>query len=322
MNGTNSTGEHPPSSGFLIALIIFACTCVCVGVIGNAGVIAYNVFMNHSKTPTTYFIVNLAIADIIVCIAFFPPLTTEMMKILVNTESNAKLFCKVGMTISLTSASLSIVNLLAITVDRCIFITKPLKYPRIMTWRRTYILLVGSWLLAIANVNFILPNTKAIPGRRLSCYIANTQRNIFNFINIYLPIAGLFYFNYKIYKVAKNQRKRIRNESCISSYAGQSTSAGVNPLATGKAQLRRQFKLIKTFLIVLGVFICCITPTVILSLIRRNVCKNFCVPLSVSLSAVMLVGANSVINPFIYSFRNKEYRIAYRQLISKIFRNT
>ncbi|CAB4004630.1 orexin receptor type 2-like isoform X1, partial [Paramuricea clavata] len=73
MNGSNSTDDYLPSLGFFIAMIIFASLCIIIGIIGNIGVIAYNIFMNHSKTPTTYFVVNLAISDIIVCLTLFPP---------------------------------------------------------------------------------------------------------------------------------------------------------------------------------------------------------------------------------------------------------
>ena len=30
-----------------------------------------DIFTNHSKTPTTYFVVNYAISDLIVCLTFF-----------------------------------------------------------------------------------------------------------------------------------------------------------------------------------------------------------------------------------------------------------
>ena len=67
MNGTNSTAHYLPSLGFSIGMILFICVCIIIGVIGNIGVIVYNIFMNHSKNLNDIFRgINLAISDIIV----------------------------------------------------------------------------------------------------------------------------------------------------------------------------------------------------------------------------------------------------------------
>jgi hypothetical protein len=181
MSGTNATADYLPSSGFFIGLILFICLCIIVDIIGNVGVIAYNIFMNHSKTPTTYFVVNLAISDVIVCLTFFPPWLAKYISILADVESNFKLICEIGTTSSLTSVALSLANLLAITADRCMFITKPLKYPKIMTWKRTHILLLVIWICAILNAIFVYFNiAEEIPELTLSCRINNAQQHVFN----------------------------------------------------------------------------------------------------------------------------------------------
>ncbi|CAB4004628.1 octopamine receptor-like [Paramuricea clavata] len=323
MNGTNSTDTHLPSSGYFIALIIFACLCIIVGIIGNIGVIAYNISMNHSKTPTTYFVVNLAISDIIVCLTFFPPWLVEFISILTDREiMSHRLFCKVAFTSSFTSFALSVANLMAINIDRCIFITKPLKYFQIMTWKKTYVWLVAIWVLTIVNANLLFFYTEEKTGRRLSCRIADPTRTILCFFNIYIPSAGLLLLNYKIYKAAKNQRRKIRHESCTASnndvkYESSDQDVGLN--ATWKEKLR-QLQTIKTYSIVVGVFYCCVSPVAILAFIRRDICKSFCIPISMSVAAAMLSGANSVMNPFVYSSRNKEYKIAYRQFCARLFK--
>ena len=323
MNGTNSTAAYHLSPGFVTGLVLFICFCVIVGIIGNIGVVSYNIFLNHSKTPTTYFMLNLAISDIIVCVTFFPPWLVKYISILVDgQDSYAVTVCKIGKISSTTSVALSIVNLLAITFDRYIFISKPLKYPRIMTWRRTYILLVVIWLLSIGNINLLLFSIEEVMDKRMICQFRTFGKNIFAFSNIYIPILFILYFNYKIYKVSRNQRKKIRHESV--DYTSQCIRTGVT---TGisetneRKQRLRQIKVVKTFAIVLGVFLCCTMPLFVISAINDHYCKRLCVPSSISWSAAMLVGANSAMNPFIYSSRNKEYRIAYRQFFTRLCRN-
>ena len=317
MNRTNSTAEIY-STGFYVGVILFHCVCILVGSIGNFGVIGYNIFMNHSKTPTTYFIVNLAISDVIVCLVFFPPWLAKYISLFLDLESNFKLICVIGKISSITSLGLSIINLLAITVDKYVFITKPLEYPRIMTWKRTYVLLAIIWTSAIVNINFIFFNleTESIPWN--PCRVKNQQQLALYIINIFIPIALIFFFNYKIYRVAKQQNRRIRNESRIKS---QSTIINISQHSIRKERLR-QIKIVKTFAIILGVLVACLLPMAIMYTLSQTICKVGCLPKSFPTFCVMLVGANSVMNPFIYSIRNKEYTIFYRNLLSKPFKNT
>ena len=329
MSGTNSTVQSLPSAGFFIALIFFVFLFIVVGIIGNVGVIAYNVYMNHSKTPTTYFVVNLAISDVIVCLAFFPPWLVKYISIVADTEYNNRLICKFGMTCSCTSAALSIANLLAITADRYIFITKPLHYPRIMTWKITYALVVTIWVLALINASLLFFSTELTEGESL-CKLRNPAQNVFLLINIILPSLGLFYFNYKIYKVAKYQRRKIRHESCSTSstsgHEDQKPEAADKPQRPERKERLQQIKMMKTFAIVLGVFFGCTFPHLVIVILRENVCNaklTSCqIPYSVLATIGMLAGANSAMNPFIYSLRNKEYRRAYRQLVSQLLRNS
>ena len=319
MNTRNSTAahDHIPSTEFFIVLILFISLLIIAGIIGNVGVIAYNILVNHSKTPTTYFVVNLAISDIIVCLIFFPTWLIESILIIGENEGNPRLTCKVGVTSSAASMALSVANLLAITIDKYILITKPLKYSSIMTWKRTHIMLAVIWLLVIVNVNLVFFGVDEVPGRRLSCR-TNYMKNIF-VVTFNIPIVILLYLNHKIFEIAKVHRRKIIDESSISSYASDITSEQNETTTSGRRkrmQLLQQLKVVKTFVLVVGVFLVCIIPSTIVYIIRKFYC-NDCVPTSVTLVFGMLVGANSVINPFIHSLRNKQYRIAYRQFFCR-----
>ena len=313
MSEINATTEGLPPAEFFIFSIFFSCLCIIIGIFGNVGVIAYNIFMDHSKTPTTYFLVNLAISDIIVCLTFFPSWVFQFISVLTEKADNRTMICKIRVTSSYTSIALSVGNLLAMTIDRCLFITKPLKYPRIMTWKRAYILLAVMWVLAIINANFVFFNVMA-DARETRCILDKSTGLILGIYNFYIPIVMVIYLNYKIFNVAKIQRRKIR-ESC----PGQEGEA--TKRTAGRRGHLQQIKVIKTFAIVLGALLFCLLPRLTISIVNHYFCQSSCIPTSVIISAAMIMGANAVMNPLIYSARNKEYRNAFLKFITGLFRN-
>ena len=301
--------EQLPSAGFFITLIFFACLCIIVGVMGNVGVIIYNTCMNHSKTPTTYFLINLAISDLVVCLTFFPFWIFVFISTLTEKTNNHTLICKLHMTSSYAIMAVSVANLLAMTMDKCLFITKPLKYPRIMTWKRTYIILAVLWILLLVDANIIFFNIEEVEGTMFYCTIKNKLiRRVLPILNFFLPLVVILFLNFKIYNVAKIQRRKIEN--C----ATRISDCTVHKY-TSERQKMKQLKMIKTFAIILGVMLLCLCPRMVISVQRIYGYTMFNIPLSVSMLFRMLWGANAAMNPLIYSARNKEYRIAYRKLI-------
>ena len=119
-----TTPQQLPSANVLIIFIAFKCLCFIVGILGNACVIIYNVFLYHSKTPTSYFVVNLAIIDLLTCGIIYPVWITKFVRSVLGVTNDQKLFCFVDQ-ISPISVLLSILTLLAITVDKFIFINWP-----------------------------------------------------------------------------------------------------------------------------------------------------------------------------------------------------
>ena len=66
-----ATAQKLPSANVVVVFIVFKCLFFIVKILGNTCVIIYNVFFNRSKTPTSYFVVNLAINDFLTfCIIY------------------------------------------------------------------------------------------------------------------------------------------------------------------------------------------------------------------------------------------------------------
>ncbi|KAK3562961.1 hypothetical protein QTP86_011780 [Hemibagrus guttatus] len=86
---------------------------------------------------------------------------------------------------------------------------------------------------------------------------------------------------------------------------------------------RREQKAAATLGVVLGAFTFCWLPFFVLSTLRPFVCgvRCSCVPLWIERTLLWLGYANSLINPFIYAFSNRDLRTAYRSLLACRYRN-
>ncbi|XP_046847391.1 histamine H2 receptor-like [Xenia sp. Carnegie-2017] len=130
---------------------------IIIGVTGNVLVILYNVRWNTDKNTTSCFITNLALSDLVVCGITFPTLITDATRILMEKTDVS---CELTISILCASISLSIVNLMMLTIDRYICIALPLKYPHIVTQRKVSIALVSVWITGFFNFLMIFFTSK------------------------------------------------------------------------------------------------------------------------------------------------------------------
>jgi hypothetical protein len=146
---------HFPSvpSEILLPSIVFKFIAMIIGVWGNITVIIYTIFLSKEKTATSYLVGNLALADLLVCLTFYPIWIIELIQTILNIDSHQDLFCKLGRSTIWSLLIASMAALLAITVDRYLYIVKPLKYPLVVTKRRVFLAISGIWLTTVLPRN-------------------------------------------------------------------------------------------------------------------------------------------------------------------------
>ena len=311
-----TTSQKLPSANVVIAIIVFQSIFSIVGIFGNACVIIYNVFLNHSKTPTSYLVVNLAINDFFACCIIYPIWIKTFMGSALGITSDHKLYCLVDQ-ITEISVIFSTLILLAITVDKFVFINWPLKYDLIVTWRRTYFVSFMILVYGLILTPFTLP-FKTERNVRILCG-ANTMVYFFGFLlYILIPVFIILILNYKIFKIAQEQTLKIAVNS-VSTGTMQSGNPSSISSVFSRSRITRELKNIKTFGIIIGVLLCCILPYSTLRCFQLLWCNVSCVPVEVELSFAELVVVNSIVNPFIYGIRQREYRNAFRRLWSKMY---
>ncbi|KAJ8347108.1 hypothetical protein SKAU_G00285090 [Synaphobranchus kaupii] len=138
-----STPELNITKAVVLALVLGVF--VIFGVLGNALVILSVACHRHLRTVTHYFIANLAVADLLLSLAVLPfSATFELL----GRWVFGRPLCNAWAALDVLCCTASIMSLCAISVDRCIGVSYPLRYPAIVTQRRGLLALAAVWSLA------------------------------------------------------------------------------------------------------------------------------------------------------------------------------
>lgn len=114
-------------------------------VLGNSLVIAAVVNTRKLRTVTNIFIVSLACADLLLGIAVLPfSISLEV----VDTWLWGDIWCSMWLAIDVLLCTASILSLCAISLDRYVAVTHPIRYPSIMSGARGRVLVAGVWILS------------------------------------------------------------------------------------------------------------------------------------------------------------------------------
>ena len=313
----NTTVFNTISNNVLLCSVMFKLIAMIIGVLGNVTVL-YTIFLNREKTTTSYLVGNLALADLLLCITLYPIWTIDFIQIILNIDSDQDLFCKFSRATMYGFLFASIATLLAITVDRYLYIVKPLKYPQVVTHRRVFIAVSGVWVSAccIFIVWYIEVKSFGIAYRSL-CQTRNNTAYITTAFAGYFLLTLILFLNFHILSVARKQRKRI--------LAG--TTIGMAENSSEESANRMSFvlgffvavKAAKAFAIVVAVLtFCMLTPSVVGQILDKF-CTESCWRIWFVVFQYEFYGVNSVVNAFIYGMRHVKYRKACLHILFKLF---
>ena len=278
-----------------------------LGVLGNLAVIFYNIFLNHDKTLSSWLVTNLAFADLLVCLAIH---LTIILRFFFD-ELRGIIYCTTIHSTFYVSLFLSIMTLLVITIDKYLYIARPLKYPMIVTKRRFFIPIGCIWLATLVQFPIVytsIQNNKKRPKNLPEkCHYPNYV--VFLLILQLIPIGVIAILNYKMFKIVKEQRQRIALEVVLQQPHEQSQQK-----ETWLNRLVIELKIVKTFAIVVGILMLCFAPHLIISVVIMFSNLDNGILRTAHLIDKQLVGINSIANAVIYALRHKKYAKAYRQL--------
>lgn len=294
-NGDNN--RYPP-----VLLITTVTLCIVIGVttiIGNSLIIAAMKMNKSLQTPTNYFIVSLALADLIIGTVLIP------VSLAGSLQRPEWFYSKLFDFVLTQSFAASTFNLIAISFDRYLAITCPLRYSQLMTKRRSKVTIVIIWLasLFLSSFNFI-----GFHGKKIAHLVAT--------ILIFLiPFIAILFFYREIFKEAKKQKAIIKTHNRLQYVTIEFQR---NRLWAGM----REHRAAVTIAIVIGIFAVCWTPNMTMAILQvawkrhdRSCVKNVTAFEAGWLVTMTIAFTNSSLNPLIYAARNYGFRQAFKKVL-------
>ncbi|KAM4709550.1 alpha-1D adrenergic receptor [Discoglossus pictus] len=312
---------------FLAVFILFA-------IVGNIMVILSVACNRQLQTVTNYFIINLAIADLLLSTTVLPfSATLEVL----GFWAFGRIFCDIWAAVDVLCCTASIMSLCIISIDRYVGVKYSLKYPTIMTEKKAVIILILLWVSSmVISIGPLLGWKEPPPPDDRDCSITEEPgyalfSSLFSF---YLPLLVILVMYFRVYIVARRTTKSLeagvkkeRNKSmevvlrihCRSVMEDSNTNSRNkhtfrSSLSVRLLKFSREKKAAKTLAIVVGVFILCWLPFFLILPLG-----SFFPSLKPSESVFKVIFwlgyFNSCVNPIIYPCSSKEFKRAFIRLL-------
>lgn len=238
------------------------------------------------RSPFLYFVVNLAISDLIVGMIGMPvSVYTHTIESLGKLDDDTAKVFHMSFLISVTA---SILNLIALSVDRYVAITFPLKYRKYLSWRRCWAISSLIWLFSV-TVPFAYLKLGFIDY--LMVY-ANS--------GIVIAFVILTFTSFRIQRFLRAQTHHMKKQ------------IRTNTTAAEEFLLKRlvmEKKVTRVFVIILILFIATYVPATIMIYILQYCVKCNCTFRHYLRDfEFLLIASNSCMNPFVYTVRFKPFR--------------
>ncbi|KAM4841946.1 alpha-1D adrenergic receptor [Thomomys bottae] len=338
VNGTAAVGGLVVSAQG-VGVGVFLAAFILTAVVGNLLVILSVACNRHLQTVTNYFIVNLAVADLLLSATVLPFSAT--MEVL-GFWAFGRAFCDVWAAVDVLCCTASILSLCTISVDRYVGVRHSLKYPAIMTERKAAAILALLWVVAlVVSVGPLLGWKEPVPPDERFCGITEEAGYaVFSSVcSFYLPMAVIVVMYCRVYVVARSTTRSLEagvkrergkaSEVVLRIHCrGAATGTPDGPPGTRSAKghtfrsslsvrllkFSREKKAAKTLAIVVGVFVLCWFPFFFV-LPLGSLFPQLKPPEGVFKVIFWLGYFNSCVNPLIYPCSSREFKRAFLRLL-------
>uniref|UniRef100_A0AAQ4RXB7 Opsin 4xb n=1 Tax=Gasterosteus aculeatus aculeatus TaxID=481459 RepID=A0AAQ4RXB7_GASAC len=295
--------DVPDHAHYIVA--VFVVVIGTLGITGNA-LVMLAVYSNKKlRNLPNYFIMNLAVSDFLMAFTQSPIFFINCLyKEWAFGETGCKIYAFCGALFGIAS----MINLLAISIDRYLVITKPLQAIHWGSKRRTTLAILLVWLYSLAwSLAPLVGWSSYIPeGLMTSCtwdYVTYTLANrsytmmLCCFV-FFIPL-GIILYCYLFMFLAI--RKTSRDVERMGTQVRKST-------LIKQKSMKSEWKLAKIAFVVIVVYVLSWSPYACVTLISWAGHADILSPYSKAVPAI-IAKASAIYNPFIYAIIHNKYRM-------------
>lgn len=342
-NATNCGEEILPYGDIEKIVIGVVLSIITVFTIAGNGLVIISVcIVKKLRQPSNYLVVSLAAADLSVAIAVMPfVIITDLVG---GKWLFGKVFCNVFIAMDVMCCTASIMTLCVISVDRYLGITRPLTYPARQNGKLMAKMVFIVWLLSASitlpplfgwaqnvtvektclisqdfgytvystAVAFYIPMTVMLIMYQRIFIAAKISAEKHKFVNIprLMEQEGIYTLEEKMAPKKNSKKKKAVEEFATLSKLIRQDRKNISIF-------KREQKAARTLGIIVGAFTLCWLPFFLLSTARPFICgiSCSCMPLRLERTLLWLGYTNSLINPLIYAFFNRDLRTTFWNLL-------
>uniref|UniRef100_A0A3B4TLM5 D(4) dopamine receptor-like n=2 Tax=Seriola dumerili TaxID=41447 RepID=A0A3B4TLM5_SERDU len=186
----------------LILVIILGNILVCLSVLTERSL----------KTATNYFIISLAVADLLLAVLVLPLYVYS--EFLGGIWTLSMYVCDALMTMDVMLCTASILNLCAISVDRYIAVVVPLKYNRNQFSVRQLVLITATWVLSLGVASPVIFGLNQVPGRNPNvCKLEDDRFVVYSSVcSFFVPCPVMLFLYYWMFRGLRRWSGRSRSQ--------------------------------------------------------------------------------------------------------------
>ncbi|KAG5263989.1 hypothetical protein AALO_G00270910 [Alosa alosa] len=215
-NHSNATGVSVPHAFTWETVLIVLITgpLSAVTIIGNLLVIISFRINSHLRTVSNYFLLSLAVADLILGTVSMNLYTTY---IILGRWSLGNLACDVWLAVDYVASNASVMNLLAICCDRYLSVTRPLTYRAKRTPKRAAIMIALAWGVSLMIWAPPILFWEDIVGERKvpegDCSVQFFYVPVITFVTaiaaFYLPVTIMAVLYWRVYRETERRSQQL-----------------------------------------------------------------------------------------------------------------
>uniref|UniRef100_A0A3Q0RJ46 Muscarinic acetylcholine receptor n=1 Tax=Amphilophus citrinellus TaxID=61819 RepID=A0A3Q0RJ46_AMPCI len=198
----------------VVLIVLLTGTLSLVTIIGNVLVVVSFKVNRQLKTVNNYFLLSLAVADLIIGVISMNLYTAYLV---MGYWAMGNWACDLWLTIDYVASNASVMNLLVISFDRYFSVTRPLTYRAKRTTKRAGIMIGLAWFVSLVLWAPAILLWQFFEGKRTvpagECYIQFLSQPIITFCTavaaFYLPVTIMSVLYWRIYKETQNRSKEL-----------------------------------------------------------------------------------------------------------------